>query len=190
MFAHEQQQRIALQNKLIELNGNIRVHCKIRPVLGDAAVEPEVRAQDKSAVEIRVQGSWRQFEYDRCYLPGETSDDVFAEVAPLVASFVDGYNVCILAYGQTGSGKTHTMLGPSNDDGVQELVGVIPQTTRELFRLADGQVDRATFTITVSIMEVGVERSLPLLPPSFARSLPSWILLPWDGALPRRDRLL
>ena len=28
--------------------------------------------------------------------------DVFAEVAPLIESVVDGYNACILAYGQTG----------------------------------------------------------------------------------------
>ena len=28
--------------------------------------------------------------------------DVFAEVAPLIGSVLDGYNACILAYGQTG----------------------------------------------------------------------------------------
>ena len=39
------------------------------------------------------------------------------QVSPLVTSFVDGFNVCVLAYGQTGSGKTFTMLGPSAIDG-------------------------------------------------------------------------
>ena len=29
-------------------------------------------------------------------------EEVFAEVAPLVHSVLDGYNACILAYGQTG----------------------------------------------------------------------------------------
>jgi kinesin family protein C2/C3 len=42
---------------------------------------------------------------------------VFEEVAPLVQSCADGYNVCIFAYGQTGSGKTHTMLGPADNPG-------------------------------------------------------------------------
>jgi hypothetical protein len=29
-------------------------------------------------------------------------------VAPMVASFLEGYNCCVLAYGQTSSGKTFT----------------------------------------------------------------------------------
>ena len=37
---------------------------------------------------------------------------MFAEVAELVTSVLDGFNVCIFAYGQTGSGKTFTMTGP------------------------------------------------------------------------------
>lgn len=37
---------------------------------------------------------------------------VYDEVAGLVTSVLDGYNVAIMAYGQTGSGKTFTMEGP------------------------------------------------------------------------------
>lgn len=45
---------------------------------------------------------------------------VFADVAALVASVTEGYNVCILAYGQTGSGKTHTMEGTPQAPGVNQ----------------------------------------------------------------------
>jgi Kinesin motor domain len=43
---------------------------------------------------------------------------VFAEVSPMVRSCADGHNACIFAYGQTGSGKTHTMMGRSEDPGI------------------------------------------------------------------------
>lgn len=43
---------------------------------------------------------------------------VFAEVSPMVRSCADGHNACIFAYGQTGSGKTHTMMGSSEDPGI------------------------------------------------------------------------
>ena len=43
---------------------------------------------------------------------------VFQETCPIVTSCVDGYNVSILAYGQTGSGKTYTMMGPTDNPGV------------------------------------------------------------------------
>lgn len=51
---------------------------------------------------------------------------MFAEVAPLVRSCADGYNVCIFAYGQTGSGKTFTMQGPP------ELPGAAPAAEGEM----------------------------------------------------------
>ena len=40
------------------------------------------------------------------FSPDAGQADVFEEVAPLVRSCADGFNVAILAYGQTGSGKT------------------------------------------------------------------------------------
>ncbi len=48
------------------------------------------------------------------------------QVAPLLQSALDGYNVCLLAYGQTGAGKTHTMMGGRGDDE-----GVIPRSIRQ-----------------------------------------------------------
>ena len=51
------------------------------------------------------------------------------QVAPLLQSALDGYNVCLLAYGQTGAGKTHTMMGGRGDEE-----GVIPRSIRQASR--------------------------------------------------------
>lgn len=55
-----------------------------------------------------------------CYLyfPVLLQEEVFEGTLPIIASCVDGYNVCILAYGQTGSGKTYTMMGNKDKPGV------------------------------------------------------------------------
>ena len=58
----------------------------------------------------------------------QPQEEVFAEVKTLVASVVDGFNVCIMAYGQTGSGKTYTM------QGTKEEPGLTIRTLAHLFR--------------------------------------------------------
>uniref|UniRef100_H2YVI0 Kinesin motor domain-containing protein n=1 Tax=Ciona savignyi TaxID=51511 RepID=H2YVI0_CIOSA len=45
--------------------------------------------------------------------------EIFDELQPILTSFLDGYNACIVAYGQTGSGKTQTMLGNPQDPGIE-----------------------------------------------------------------------
>jgi hypothetical protein len=96
----------------MEAQGNIRVHCRIRPLLerdDSECVMPggEDTVHVLSKDGVRTKG----FEFDEVYAPHATEEDVFSRVEPLVTSFADGYNVCIVAYGQTSSGKTHTMRG-------------------------------------------------------------------------------
>ena len=45
------------------------------------------------------------FEFDRVFGPESTQEQVFGDVAQLVMSVLDGYNVCIFAYGQTGAAR-------------------------------------------------------------------------------------
>ena len=120
---NEQRKRKTLQNKVIDLQGNIRVYCRVRPINereksdGDEAVvdcstETTLTIADKAAATTKA------YEFDRVFDPQSSQEDVYRDVAPFVQSAVDGYSVCVFAYGQTGSGKSYTMEGSAQDKGV------------------------------------------------------------------------
>lgn len=129
-------ERKDLHNTVMDLRGNIRVFCRVRPPL-----ESELGRQtcswtyhDEATVELQsIDGQSKNkmgqqvFTFDQVFHPNSNQIDIFEMVAPMIQSALDGYNICIFAYGQTGSGKTYTM------DGVPDNVGVIPRTVDLLF---------------------------------------------------------
>ena len=120
--------RRRLHNKVIELKGNIRVFCRVRPILkhetigmrngvGDVYKYPD-KTEDARMIELCAEASshisyrsnnklengskrWK-FDFDRVFGPHTTQEKMFVEVCALVQSAMDGYRVCIFAYGQTG----------------------------------------------------------------------------------------
>ncbi|CAJ1078433.1 kinesin-like protein KIF25 [Xyrichtys novacula] len=171
----ERQRRKNLHNTLVELRGNIRVHCRVRPVLhfdhvesstsasGSAASEEVVTAFSDDTVMVNCLKTGlpvhnKMFEFERVHGPEDSQDAVFEEVKPLLTSLLDGYNVCIMAYGQTGSGKTHTMMGPELQVGNSKMQqetqqGIISKAAEELFRLIS-EKPAEIHTVEVSVMEV------------------------------------
>ncbi|XP_070459007.1 kinesin-like protein KIF25 isoform X2 [Equus przewalskii] len=172
----EKQKRKQLHNRLVELKGNIRVHCRIRPALPfdkesedplsqNSSVSAEVaHAVDDETVLVRWDRPghpWinKTYNFERVYGPAESQRVVFEEVCPLLTSLLDGYNVCIMAYGQTGSGKSYTMMGPhSRKEPVlpvesQGDLGIIPRAAEELFRLISENPSRSP-KVAVSVVEV------------------------------------
>ncbi|POS86042.1 hypothetical protein EPUL_003528 [Erysiphe pulchra] len=138
----EESLRRILFNQVQELKGNIRVMCRIRPILscveGDAAKFKIIDA-DKESKELEVVGKEEKsftgnitrkkhyFTFDRVFGPESQNQEVFEEISQLIQSALDGYNVCIFCYGQTGSGKTHTMSSPD---------GMIPRATKQIYETA------------------------------------------------------
>ena len=136
--------RKKLHNELVDLKGNIRVFCRIRPSKREMRGEAPTRTDgggllvDKSpanasgeVIDVFDQapvgtdsglkryggGRRHQFAFDKVFDTASTQDEVYGEVQPLVQSALDGYSLCIFAYGQTGSGKTHTMIGDTEVGG-------------------------------------------------------------------------
>nr|XP_041568566.1 kinesin-like protein KIFC1 isoform X1 [Taeniopygia guttata] len=143
-------ERRRLHNDIQELRGNIRVFCRVRPLLPEERERqrgmPHLHfpSQDtRSLVLTRPDDSQLgrerraelryDFSFDRVFPPAASQEEIFQEIQLLVQSALDGYPVCIFAYGQTGSGKTFTMEGPS-PAGAPESRGMIPRAVRHLFR--------------------------------------------------------
>ncbi|RHZ19239.1 hypothetical protein DYB37_005317 [Aphanomyces astaci] len=162
--------RKRLHNTIQELRGNIRVYCRVRPVL---------KLQHGTCAAIRVESDTRVvvtqhspngstvsqdtvFDVDKVFDQHHSQHDVFTEVQPLITSALDGYNVCVLAYGQTGSGKTHTMLGSLESDVDR---GLSPRVFGQVFaQCHDNQSD--SIEMHLSVLEVYNEKVMDLVHPS------------------------
>lgn len=146
--------RRKLFNTIQELRGNIRVFCRVRPLKQPALADgsnanvavdfPDASADENS----RIQLGSKCFEFDHVFPPSTGQTAVYEETAGVVASVLDGYNVCVFAYGQTGSGKTHTMDGPEEDRGVNYRALV------DLFDIAEQRSEFQDVSISVSILEI------------------------------------
>lgn len=92
--------------KILKLQGNIQVCCRIRPLTNG-----EIKKGTKRAVESLSESevgvfdertkNWKSFSFDKVWGPDSHQLGVFQDVEPLALSVVDGYNTCIFAYGQT-----------------------------------------------------------------------------------------
>jgi len=179
MYLAERKHHAALHERVMELQGNIRVFARCRPLVpvdtsppngkgsngasapssavSVMALHPESLIDTGVGEEIQVRdartgydrGGLLRFEFDACFGPAATQEQVFEQMRPLVTSFMDGYNVCIFAYGQTGSGKTYTMEGAKDASR-----GVNFRTLVEAFAVAE---ERAGAGLSVESFQFSVE---------------------------------
>lgn len=120
--------RKKLHNQLVDLKGNIRVFCRIRPKIGEDGDGPNSQFTIKADArddQLCIYSDPKTkksttFDFTRTFGPESKQVDVFEEAKDLILSVIDGYNVCIFAYGQTGSGKTFTMEGIPSDPGLNK----------------------------------------------------------------------
>jgi len=170
LFRNEQDQRRRCHNLLLDMKGQVRVFCRIRPLLQtqDQGEEVATTRRDAFTVEtLRAMTSFegiprsekKPFQFDAVFGPSAQQDEVFREVHDLVQSAVDGYNVTVLAYGQTGAGKTHTMYG-----GEGEQRGVVPRTVELLFTVLERlDADRFCHTVRAHLVELYKQDLVDLL---------------------------
>ncbi|KAK2791814.1 kinesin-like nuclear fusion protein [Onygenales sp. PD_12] len=167
----EETLRRKLHNQVQELKGNIRVFCRVRPLLGGEPLEDAARIEfpdsEADSNQISVLGPEEKsslgnittknyaYSFDHVFGPSSQNTDVFDEISQLVQSALDGYNVCIFCYGQTGSGKTHTM---SSDDGM------IPRAVHQIYETASSLEEKGWhYTMQGNFVEVYNENLNDLL---------------------------
>lgn len=174
--------RRKLHNLVQELKGNIRVFCRIRPLLRD---ERPTNGDTESALKhITCQATEDEregvtllqlsesaagnsitkaypFAFDKVFTWNKSQGMVFDEISQLVQSALDGYRVCIFAYGQTGSGKTFTMEGNVDDPAE---AGMIPRAVQQIFTSTETLRERGwTFKFECSYLEIYNETIRDLL---------------------------
>ncbi|KAL6529619.1 hypothetical protein OROGR_015242 [Orobanche gracilis] len=166
--------RKKLHNTILELKGNIRVFCRVRPLLcedgvgNDAKVVSFPTATEAlgRGIDLTQNGQKLSFTFDKVFMPGASQEDVFVEISQLVQSALDGYKVCIFAYGQTGSGKTHTMMGKP---GPTDQKGLIPRSLEQVFETRQIlQAQGWKYEMQVSMLEIYNETLRDLLAPNKA----------------------
>ncbi|KAL5832412.1 hypothetical protein ACOSQ4_017766 [Xanthoceras sorbifolium] len=142
-------QRRQVLNDFLDLKGNIRVFCRIRPIrIGEnfGRLRPVVASESSDVVLKIGDNKSKNYSFDKVFHPGSSQDEVFSEVEPVIKSVLDGYNACIFAYGQTGTGKTFSM------EGTPDSPGVVPRAIEALFKQA--VESNHTFLISFSMLEI------------------------------------
>lgn len=92
--------------KILKLQGNIQVCCRVRPLTngeikrGTKRVVEPLSESEVGVFDDRTK-TWKSFAFDKVWGPDSHQLGVFQDVEPLALSVVDGYNACIFAYGQT-----------------------------------------------------------------------------------------
>ncbi|KOC65509.1 Protein claret segregational, partial [Habropoda laboriosa] len=168
--------RRVLHNAIQELKGNIRVFCRVRPRTPKELDKAlcTMNFVDECTIEIgksdgpegascgKLKRARQEFSFDKIFPPSTKQETVFEELAMLVQSALEGYNVCVFAYGQTGSGKTYTMEGLPGTD----MEGMIPRTVRHIFQeMKEFQLLGWEYKIEASFLEIYNEHIVDLLDP-------------------------
>ncbi|KAL5054430.1 hypothetical protein RYX36_035112 [Vicia faba] len=160
--------RKKLHNTILELKGNIRVFCRVRPLLREDRSEMNMVVSYPTSIEmlgrgieLGQNGQKQLFTFDKVFNHDASQHDVFTEISQLVQSALDGYKVCIFAYGQTGSGKTYTMVGRPD---APELKGMIPLSLEQIFQTSQSVKDQGwNYKMQVSVLEIYNETIKDLL---------------------------
>ncbi|KAJ6853397.1 kinesin-like protein KIN-14H [Iris pallida] len=165
--------RKKLHNTILELKGNIRVFCRVRPAIPDSDIhdtEGPVVSYPTSTealgrgIDLMHNAQKYSFTFDKVFTHEASQEAVFVEISQLVQSALDGYKVCIFAYGQTGSGKTYTMMGTRD---TPEQKGLIPRSLEQIFETSQSlQTQGWKYKMQASMLEIYNETIRDLLSPN------------------------
>lgn len=158
-YKEEVKKRKKLHNQIEDMKGKIRVFARVRPLTKkeiDKGCHEVMSIPDEMTCNIDTKNGLKSYNFDNCFGPDSTQEEIFGETARLVTSAIDGFNVCVFAYGQTGSGKTYTIQGTHQDPGLT------PRMFEELFDQIDS-MDNFDVSLSCYMVELYLENLSDLL---------------------------
>jgi hypothetical protein len=91
-----------LNTKIVDIQGNMRVICRVRPILPGEWEQYDISESDVNEIikypdynTLEFDGS--PFEFDRVLPPSSKQRDLFEEVESVVRSVMNGVNACVIA---------------------------------------------------------------------------------------------
>lgn len=160
-YKEEVKKRKRLHNQIEDMKGKIRVFARVRPMNKSEQKKncaSAVDLPDEMSIQVDTRNGPKKYNFDNCFGPDSTQEEVFEESCALIQSAIDGYNVCVFAYGQTGSGKTFTIQGDAQNPGLT------PRIFDELFQILDS-MDNFDISLSCYMVELYLENLKDLLKP-------------------------
>jgi hypothetical protein len=157
------------------MESTVKVGVRIRPLLSKERHQTNSLSNyDSQSIEFKNQ----TFTYDYVFGMDLPQQELYQDTAaPMLKSFLDGFNVTIIAYGQTGSGKTYTMGTADNDSQDPNSEGLIPRFVCDLFDNLENFSRHETLESNVSqhfplsLLLCLIQPSLCLLPSTTGQGL-------------------
>jgi hypothetical protein len=167
-YREEVKKRKRLHNQIEDMKGKIRVFARVRPMNKNEynqGSKDAVAIPDEMTIQVQTRNGPKKYNFDNCFGPDSTQEEVFEESCALIQSAIDGFNVCVFAYGQTGSGKTFTIQGDAQNPGLT------PRIFEELFTILDS-MDNFEISLSCYMVELYLENLKDLLRPKKADPAP------------------
>ncbi|XP_019065438.1 kinesin-like protein KIF25 [Fukomys damarensis] len=169
----EKQKRRELHNTVVELKGNIRVHCRIHPLLPldtelgnpdsqNGSVSREVaHPVDEETILVQCDRPGhplinKTYNFERVYGPAEPQTAVFADVCPLLTSLLDG----LISENPSGSPNVDVSIVEVYNNDIFDLLAkhnstVLSGVKGEVVTTQDGwtEVPLLTHRVVTSVLE-------------------------------------
>jgi kinesin family protein C1 len=180
----EELTRRQLHNTIQELRGNIRVFCRVRPLVDGEDEEHDhiqypqddvnsiVFSQNSESASGNVSSKDYPFSFDKVFQPASSQKDVFEDISQLVQSALDGYNV-FLSFKLLGLHirlwtnrkwknfyvslirLIERMEGPGPENSSNENMGMIPRAVNQIYTSAEKLKEKGwTFEIEGQYLEI------------------------------------